>query len=270
MNTKSILAGAAAGLLALAAQADDALNTAAKKIFTDKKDCVVYVTAIAKTSFSGDSSQDKSVNVPDQENKMESLGTVIDPSGLVVTVLGQIDPSRAITGRSVRTAQGIVKLEASSVLKDVKVTMPDGTEIPAEIVMKDADLDLAFVRIKTSSPEAKGVTFTAVDLKDNASGDVLDEVVTLTRMDETLNRAANVSRGQINMITKKPRTFLRASGATGGCPTFLSNGKILGITAGRMQTGKPAWAVIIPAADVLEIAEQTKSSRPAAATETKK
>ncbi len=263
MKSKLILALACLGCLTPAARSDDAQNAAARKIFNEKKDCVIYVSAIAKTSFSGNSAKDTPLNLPDQESKVESLGTLIDASGLVVTVLGQLDPGRNITGRSVRTAQGVVKVEASSTLKEVKVIMPDGTEIPAEIVMKDADLDLAFVRINTGSKEAKGVTFQAVDLKDSAPGEILDETVTLTRMDEVLNRTPSVARGQINNITKKPRTFLRAGGAVGGCPTFLANGKILGITAGRTLTGKTPWAVIIPAADVLEIADQAKSSPPA-------
>jgi hypothetical protein len=125
------------------------------------------------------------------------------------------------------------------------------------------------VRIKSASKEAKGVTFQAVDLKDSAPGGMLDEVVTISRTDEALNRVPSVARGQINTITKKPREFLRASGEAGGCPTFLTSGKILGIGAGRHVTGKTSWSVIIPAADVREIAEQAKSAKPAEETQTK-
>ncbi|MEI6534289.1 MAG: hypothetical protein WCN98_03030 [Verrucomicrobiaceae bacterium] len=270
MNSITILACTLAAVLVSNARSEDDLNAAARKIFNDKKDCVVLVSAIAKTSFSGNGAKDTPVNMPDQENKVEALGTLIDASGLVVTVLGQMDPSRNITGRSVPTPQGVVKLEASSTIKEVKVIMADGTEIPAEIVMKDADLDLAFVRIKTASKEAKGVVFQAVDMKDNGPGDIMDEIVTLARMDELMNRAPVVMRGQINMITKKPRTFLRGSGATAGCPTFLANGKFLGITAGRSVPGKNASAaVIIPAVDVLEIAEQAKNAKTSAAADSK-
>ena len=269
MNSQSILILASAALLALPTRADDALDAAARKIFTAKQDSVVWISAVAKTSFTATGAKDTPMDVPDQESKVEALATIIDPSGLAVAVLSQVDPGRNVSGRSVRTPQGMIKLEASSTLKEVKVIMPDGTEIPAEIVMKDADLDLAFVRIKAASKEAKGVTFQAVDLKDSAPGGILDEVVTITRMDEVLNRAPSVARGQINIITKKPREFLRAGGAAGGCPTFLANGKILGITASRLVTGKNPLAVIIPAADVLEIAAQAKTVKPAAETQAK-
>ncbi|MCX6922882.1 MAG: serine protease [Verrucomicrobia bacterium] len=269
MNYRIPLICASAALLALAARSEDDLNAAARKILTNKQDSVVWISAIAKTSFTATGAKDSAMNVPDQESKVEALATIIDPSGLAVTMLSQVDPGRNVSGRSVRTAQGVVKVEASSTLKEVKVIMPDGTEIPAEIVMKDADLDLAFVRIKASSKEAKGVAFQAVDLKDSAPGGILDEVVTISRMDEVLNRVPSVARGQINTITKKPHQFLRAGGAIGGCPTFLVNGKLLGITAARLVTGKSPWAVIIPAADVLEIAEQAKNVKPAAETPTK-
>jgi hypothetical protein len=46
--------------------------------------------------------------------------------------------------------------------------MADGTEIPADVLMRDSDLDLAFLRVKAGSKESKGVEFKAVDLKSAA------------------------------------------------------------------------------------------------------
>lgn len=242
--------------------AQDPLSANAKKIFTDRQDSVVWVSAVAKLSFSAEGGKDLPFNPPDQENKVEALATIIDPSGLLVTALSQVDPARNLSGREFRMGNSMVKIEAVANLKDFKAVMADGTEIPAEIVMKDADLDLAFIRVKTASKEARGVTFPALDLKDSAPGSVMDEVVTLGRMDEVLNRAATVSRGQINTVTKKPREFLRAAGVTVGCPTFLQNGKLLGIGVTRSVKNKNPAIVVIPAADVLEIAEQARTAKP--------
>lgn len=241
--------------------ADDALSAAARKVFTEKQDSVVWLSAVAKISFSAEGGRDP-INLPDQETKVEALGTLIDPAGLVVAALSQVDPARKFSGRELRRASGNIKLEAVATLKEFKVIMPDGTEIPGEIVMKDTDLDLAFVRIKTTSKEAKGVVFHTIDLKNSAPGSVLDEVVTLSRMDEVLNRAPAVTRGQVSMVTKKPREFLCVSGGSQGCPTFLLDGKLLGITVIRSVRNKSPAEVIIPAADVLEIAEQAKGGKP--------
>ena len=246
--------------------ADDALSAAARKVFTENQDSIVWLSAVAKISFSAEGGRDP-INLPEQETKVEALGTLIDPSGLVVAALSQVDPARRFSGRELRRPSGNLKLEAVATLKEFKVIMPDGTEIPSEIVMKDADLDLAFIRIKTASKEAKGVVLHAIDLKNSAPGSVLDDVVTLSRMDEVLNRAPAVTRGQVSMVTKKPREFLRVSGGSLGCPTFLMDGKILGIAVTRSVRGKSSAEVIIPAADVLEIAAQAKGDKPAQAGE---
>ncbi len=259
--------GFLAGLLLLPgawkASADDSLQAASRKIFLEKQECVVWLSAIAKITVSAEGAKDLPMNLPDQENKVETLGTIIDPAGLVVTALNQVDPARNMSGREFRMGGSMVKIEAVATLKEVKVTMPDGTEIPAEIVMKDADLDLAFIRIKTGSKEARGVTFKALDLKASGPGQVSDDVVTLARLDEVLNRVPTVSRGQITAVTKKPREFFRITNASQGCPTFLPDGRLLGIAVTRSVRSKSSQTVIIPASDVLEIADQARAATPA-------
>lgn len=272
MNLKPGLCAAIVCLVACAGSprllAEDPLAAAARQVFTEKQDSVVWLSAVAKIAFSAEGGRE-SISVPEQEIKVEALGTLIDPSGLVVTSLSQIDPARKFSGRELRRGSSTIKVEAVATLKEFKVIMPDGTEIPGEIIMKDPDLDLAFIRIKTASKEAKGVVFRAVDLKNSAPGAVLDEVVTLSRMDEVLNRAPVVTRGRVSMVTKKPREFLRVSGGLPGCPTFLVDGKLLGITVTRSVRNKNPADVIIPAADVLEIADQAKSAKPAEKGDTK-
>lgn len=248
-------------LIAPDTRAEDLLTAQTKAIFTNRQDAVIWISAVAKISMQAEGSKE-ALNIPDREQKSETLGTLIDPSGLVVTALSTIDPTRDYSGREVRTREGTVKIEASAVLKEVRVIMPDGTEVPAEVVMRDADLDLAFIRIKSGAREAKGVEFKSIDLKDAASVNVADDVVTIGRMDEVLNRAPSVARGQIAAMTKKPREFLRATSANLGCPTFAMDGRLVGIGVNRSVRGKNSYTVLIPAADVQEIAEQARESRP--------
>jgi hypothetical protein len=256
-------------LLASAAPAQESLSASAKKIFHEKQESVIWVSAVAKVSFSAEGGKELPYNPPDQETKVEALATIVDPAGLVVAALSQVDPARGVSGREIRMGNTTVKIEAVATLKEVKVITPDGSEIPAEIVMKDADLDLAFIRAKTASKEAKGVVFKALDLKASGVGQVGDDAVTLSRMDEVLNRAPVVTRGQITAMTKRPRQFLRVSGAVQGCPTFLMDGRLLGIAVTRTVKNKSSQTVVIPAADVLDIAEQAKTAQPAAEKEVK-
>lgn len=246
-----------------AGAAEDPLITQAKKVFAEQQDSVIWISVVAKISLQAEGGKE-AVNIPDREQKNETLGTFIDSTGLAVTALSSIDPSREYNGREVRTRDGVVKIEANVVLKEVRVTMPDGTEIPADVVMRDVDLDLAFLRIKSGAKEAKGVSFKAVDLKNAAAVNVSDDIITISRNDEVMNRVASVSRGQITSVTKKPREFLRATGANLGCPTFTPDGKIVGLAVTRTVRGKSSQTVIIPAADVLEIAEQARAAKPAA------
>lgn len=249
--------------------AEDALIAQAKKVFAERQDAVIWLSVVAKVTFQAEGGKE-AVNIPDREQKSEALGTFIDSTGLVVTSLGSIDPSREYSGREVRTRDGVVKIEANAIFKEVRVVMPDGTEIPADVVMRDIDLDLAFLRIKSGAKEAKGVEFKPVDLKNAASVNVSDDVVTISRNDEVLNRVASVARGQITSVTKKPREFLRATGANLGCPTFTPDGKLVGLAVTRTVRGKSSQTVIIPAADVLEIAEQARAAKPASEEKPKK
>lgn len=245
----------------------------AKKIYEERQDSVIWITGVAKISISatGKAAEGKA-DMPDQPIKVMALGTIVSPDGSVVVMLSQLDPSSRQKGRTLRTkGGGEIKLKTALVgISELKAVMPDGTEIPSELVMKDENLNLAVVRIKTVSKEAGGIVFPAVDLKNSAEGHVLDEVVTVGRNPEIFNRVPEVNHGYITMITKRPRVFLRASGMIGGCPTFDTNGKLIGIASARTNSGsKVDGAVLIPAADILEVVEQSKKIRPGTGVEGK-
>jgi len=247
------------------ARAEDASQAAARKLLAEKGDSVVWLSAVMKISMTAAGNSDSPMNIPDRERKVESLATVIDATGLLVTAMSQMDPSREMEGREYNTAKGPVKFDVSVTLKEVKVVLQDGTEIPAEQVMKDADLDLAFFRVKADSKEAKDVTFKALDLNDSGKVKLSEEIITLSRTEEILNRVPSVTRGQVMSITEKPRTFVRASGAQLGCPTFNLEGKLIGIGVSRFMRGKSSVLIVLPAADVQEIAQQAAKAKPLAA-----
>lgn len=252
---------AAACLLPAVTRAATDETAATKAICDQYKDAVIWVSGVAKISISASDSK-QPVNIPDREQKFESVGTIIDPSGMVVTALSNLDPSKLLTGREINGPQGRITIEASSILKEVKIILADGTEIPADVVMKDADLDLAFLRPKADAKEAKGVTFTVVNLQASGTAGLADQVVSLSRADEVLNRQPQVSRGQIITVTKKPRQFLRANNATQGAPSFTLDGKLLGIAVNRLAKDKSPVTVVLPAADVLEVADQARTAKP--------
>ena len=247
------------------ALAEEASQATARKLLAEKGDSVVWLSAVTKISMTAAGSSDSPMNIPDRERKVEALATIIEPTGLIVTAMSQMDPSREMEGREYNTAKGPVKFDVSVTLKEVKVVLQDGTEIPAEQVMKDADLDLAFFRVKADSKEAKDVTFKALDLNEGVKIKLSDEAITLSRTEEILNRVPAVTRGQVTSITEKPRTFVRATSAQLGCPTFDLEGKLVGVGVSRYMKGKSSVLIVLPAADVQEIAQQAAKAKAIAA-----
>lgn len=258
--------------VAPAAAASGELKGAAQKLTETHRDAVVWISVIAKTSMTVDGDAPQQIKAAlqgqDKESKSEATGTVVDASGLIVTSLAAIDRASVVDGKTVNTPMGPVKIKSATEIKEVKIIMPDGTEIPGDLVLKDADLGLGFIRVRASSKEAEGVIFKSVDLADSAPGTLLDDCIGLGRLDDNLNRDASVITSEITGITTKPRTFYRVMTDSTGTPVFLSSGKLLGISVIRQPRGSidggslQMSPVVLPAADVLKVAEQAKTARP--------
>ena len=264
---------ALAATTALASASD--LRETGKKISAEHKDAVVWLSVLAKTSMSADGdvpAQIKSMlAAQEKEEKSEVTGTIIDASGMIVTALGGLDKSSVVDGQTVNTPMGAIKLKSNSEIKEVKVIISDGSEIPADLVLKDADLGLAFIKIRMDSEEAKGVQLQSINLADSAKGEVLDECIALGRLDESLNREASLVTTEISGVTTRPRTFYRVMTDTIGCPVYLANGKLLGVSVLRNPKGNSSRSgqisvspVILPAADIAKVAAQAKDAKPVA------
>ena len=262
---------------ALAANGE--LKAAAQRLSDAHKDSIVWLSVIAKTSMTTDGDAPAQIKAAlqaqDKETKSEATGTVVDASGLIVTSLAAIDKGSVVDGKTVNTPMGPIKLRSTTEIKEVKIIMPDGTEIPGDLVMKDADLGLGFVKVRSDSKEAQGVTFHSINLNDSAPGAMLDDCIGLGRLDENLNREPSIITSEISGITTKPRTFYRVMTDATGCPIFLSTGKLLGISVMRQPRGDidggamQISPVVLPAADVAKVAEQAKNAKPVAPAEKK-
>ncbi len=266
---------ALAATTAFASASTAELRDTAKKLSDSHKDAVVWLSVLAKTSMGAEGEVPAQVKAAlagqDKEEKSEITGTVIDASGLIVTALGGLDKSSMVDGQTVNTPMGPIKLKAQSEIKEIKVILADGSEVPADLVMKDEDLGLAFIKVRSDSEEAKGVEFKAIDLADSAPGALLDECIALGRLDESLNREPSLLTSEISGMTVRPRMFYRVNTDAIGCPVFLANGKLLGVSVLRQPKGGgtrngqiQVTPVILPAADVAKIAAQAKEAKPAA------
>jgi hypothetical protein len=255
----------------LAPAASGELHATATKLHENHRDAVVWLSVIAKVSMSADGDAPAQVKAQlagqERETTTETTGTFIDKNGLLVTALAQLDQSSMVDGKTVNTPMGPVKLKARSEIKEIKAIMPDGTEVPADLVLKDADLGLGFVKLRMDSDEADGIEIHAIDVAAAGEGKLLDDCVALGRLDDSLQREPSVMTSEISGIVTRPRKFYRVQTDSIGCPVFLGDGKLLGISVVRKPSGDLGQntkisPVILPAAEVAKLAGQAKDAQP--------
>jgi hypothetical protein len=254
---------ALAGILALTLTAgptmgQDNQTAQARKIFQDKQDAILWIEASVKLQVSAQGLDSQTL-----EDKVSAIGTVIDETGLMVASLGDLDPAVQYDGRQQRNRQTgqTMTLSASSEFTEVKVRMPDKTEVPAKIVMKDVDWDLVFVQIDTTSEEFEGQKLSPVKLNPESKAQELDHLVVLARLNKNMKYIPAVSLGRIAAVTRRPRTLYVSQGGQLGTPAFLLNGEALGVfVVWRNRAENSQVRVILPAQDVLDIARQASAA----------
>jgi hypothetical protein len=200
------------------------------------------------------------MSIPEREQKVRSDATVIDKTGLVVLSLSAIDPARLLDGRETNTPAGPMKMEASATVKELEIILADGTEIPATMVFKDADADLAFVRPKADAPEVKGVTFAPVDLTSSSRAAAADPTVSVTRLDDVFNNEPALTMGQVSAVIERPRACFLTTNMVRSCPTFALDGTLLGIGAVRITKAQGQALVIVPASEIGKLVAQVPAA----------
>ncbi len=244
---------------ALLVRADE-VSDKGREVFKNHQRAVVTVQVVQKLSAPGGSGESR-------ETKQDITGTVMDATGLTVLALSAADPTEMYR-RMYESARARIESE----ITDVKILLDDGTEIPSEIVLRDRDLDLAFIRpkAKLESP------MTAVDFSKTSPAQVLDSVITLNRLGRAAGRAYSASVERVSAVVQKPRTFYIPDStmtATGlGSPAFALDGNIVGIVVMRtISSGGGAGvnnfrpdnmtSIILPAEDVAKAAQQAPEAK---------
>lgn len=249
-----------AGVITPMVSADE-LAEKGRAILEKHKTAVVTMAIVInqKVSFTGASSQSR-------ESKIEATGTVISPEGLVVMSLSETDPSSVMEQMMAAAGQsGNMQMETE--VRDIKIMLIDGTEISAEVILRDKDLDMAFVRPK----EKQSKPFEYVNVEDSDAPKHLDPVITLNRLGQVAGREHAASIERISAIVTRPRTLyvpgLDPTQTGLGSPAFTVDGKFVGINLLRVVSGGGGGSmlggrtdniagVIVPASDIKEGAAQ--------------
>jgi S1-C subfamily serine protease len=262
MKRRVALFGLAALAAAAGAGADEAALKAAARATLDKNAAAVItvrLTLKTRVVFQG-----REANT--SESTMEIAGTLISAAGLTVVSDVTSNPS----GLFPRRPDG-PKVETETT--DVKLVLRDGKELPARFVLRDTDLDLAFLL-----PDEKGLSLPFVGFEKGPVPEPLDDLVFLYAMGKTLNREVAVMVAKVRAVVRKPRTFIVADFMTGlqalGCPVFNEGGRAVGLVVVRRAAVTPTPGgslrdmldvmapVVLTADDVQRVAAQTASLPP--------
>ena len=148
-----------------AQQANSLANTG-RALAAQWQDAVVTIKIVWKVQVT-DSGQNHQQELP-----VEAIGTIINPSGLTVTSLSAISAETAGDD-----GDNVADTSAGEV-SSAKLLLADGRELPAKIVLRDDDFDLAFI-CPLSKPEKP---LTALDLTQSGEPSALEQVLVIDQV----------------------------------------------------------------------------------------
>ena len=241
--------------LCITARADD-FAEAMRAVVAKNDAAVVTVKVALKATYSYEGGSD--VN----EYTQDITATVISAEGLMVSSLMSVDPS-VLMEEYASAEEGF---DGKTEITALKVRRGEAEE-DAEIVLRDRDLDLVFLRPITKPTEPRAF----VDLAAGVPAKAYDPVVIMNRLGKVAGRVSTARLYRIDAVLDKPRAtyFVGEEYVNQGAPVFIVTGECLGINVIKMlktnsQNGmgvsdeyeSNSASVVIPGADVLEVAKQ--------------
>jgi len=247
-------AGLAGVLTVLVTSAATDIESAARATAEQNGKAVVTVRLVLKLKTGGQ----------EHEQKVEAPGVVIDPTGLTVASASSIDPSGAFRRMLDGQRQ---RMNIESEVKEPVILLEDGTELEAAVVLKDTDLDLAFIR-----PRDARLKLPAVALKPRAGTvPLLTRIYVLGRLSKLGNRALSVATGEVRAYVRGPAPYYVADGESSafvGSVAYTADGVPLGVFVKRFATtidsssgrgSDSVMTVLRPVDKVLELAAQART-----------
>jgi hypothetical protein len=229
------------------AWADADLRSAEDRRAAEMKKALVVVKLTSKVRY----------KQREMDRSNDTVGTVIDPSGLTMVSAYTVNPVPSVSSTSDDESS---RMDVS--LTSVILLLEDGTEIPSDVVFRDADLDFAFIR-----PREASRTFDSIQLQPHTQPiQMFDKFFTFSRLGPKENYALAAYEGIIRSVVKGPRTYYVCEDAHIGSLAFSTNGSILGVFVSkpsqrRGSSQASSVAIMRPIEDLIESAAQAKQAK---------
>jgi hypothetical protein len=243
---KSLIAAfVAIAVVVQAAPAESDMEQAYRKLVQERAPTLVTVKFLLKLKMSG-----MFASMGDQESEQEVSGIMIAPSGLVLVSSTELGGFAGM----MRQVMGGLGGDISAVPTDLKVLVGGDTEgLEAELLARDSELDLAWVRIK----DPAGKTFATADLSESPKPRLGQRLLMLSRMGKYFDRAPVVHEVRVSGFTAKPRELYVASEMSGpGMPVYTTDGDLVGVTVLQMpeaeDVGDNPFVALNRASDMME------------------
>ncbi|MEK7413540.1 MAG: serine protease [Planctomycetota bacterium] len=166
----------------------------------------------------------------DQET--DAVGVVVDPSGLCVVMLNDLDPSAMF--KAMLGGNPMIKIDSQ--LKEASYRLADGSEVPAELAIKDAELGLAVLRPKTA-----GTTYPALAPQAGAKIQLGDRVTAVSRAPRFVTATVLVNEILVNGAVAGPQPYAIVSqGATTSAAICNNDGQLIGVLSSKSPPAKEA------------------------------
>ncbi len=217
-----------------------------RKVFESRKNTVVTMRIVIAMSF----------GTRETESEQEANATIISPDGLSVLALSAVDPLQMVQDKRA------INDEITSRVVSMHMILPDGGEKAAEVVLRDKDLDLAFVKLteKVDNPLAY------VDLNQSGNPQLLDNVLCIMQFGRVARRSHAAFIERIEMLVERPRLFYalgnHRSRQVVCSPVFTLADEFVGVGVMRKSAGETepspdnVMVIIVPAVQIKELAGQ--------------